>query len=84
MRWTKEQLEREFVCPKCHGRGAIAQEVNVGRSVARMLPLPPTRYWAVSCGLCGYTEFYQMAIAVHAAEQIPQGGRLAEKPESTR
>ena len=81
MRMNKEQLEREFACPKCHGRGAVVQEVNMGRAVARMLSLPPTRYLAASCGLCGYTEFYQMAIAEKAAEQAPQNAKLAEKPE---
>ena len=78
---TKEVFEREFVCPKCHGHGALVQEVSIGRSM--MLPLGPTRYLAVSCGLCGYTEFYQTAIVEKEAEteEIPAMAKLAEKPK---
>ena len=66
---TKEQFEREFFCPKCHGRGALVQEVVLGRGrMAAVIPLPPSRYMAVCCGLCGYTELYNTAIAEKASE----------------
>ncbi len=79
---NKEYFEREFICPKCHGHGAVTQEVSIGRHVAGVFPLPANRYLAVSCGLCGYTEFYQMAIAVRADDEVPAINRLAtEKPE---
>ncbi|MCL5270541.1 MAG: zinc ribbon domain-containing protein [bacterium] len=78
---SREKFEREFICPKCHAHGATTQEVNVGRAVAGMFPLPASRYFAVSCALCGYTEFYLLAIAVRAAETAPATGKLAEKPE---
>jgi predicted nucleic-acid-binding Zn-ribbon protein len=82
MRWTKEELERQFTCPKCRHRGALVQEVQLGRSVAHVLPLPPTRYWAASCGLCGYTELYHLAILEKCGEEAFQPvSKLAEKPE---
>lgn len=81
MKFKKEHFERDFVCPKCHGHGAIVQEVSIGRGVvASMLPMGPSRYLAVSCGLCGYTEFYQMAIVEKEieTEDIPAMAKLAE------
>jgi len=41
----------------------------MGRVVAVMFPLPPNRYLAATCGLCGYTEFYHLAIADKASER---------------
>ena len=81
MRVNRENMERNFVCPKCRRHGAVTEEVTVGRCMARMIPLPSTRYLAVTCGLCGYTEFYQMAILEKMAEKTPASARLAEKPE---
>lgn len=81
---TREQFERDFVCPKCHGRGAVTQEVTIARGVmASMLPGGPTRYLAVSCGLCGYTEFYQLAIVEKETEpeDLPAMVKLVEKPK---
>lgn len=80
---TKEQFERDFVCPKCHGHGALVNEVSLGRGVTRMLPLSPYRYLAVSCGLCGYTEFYLLAIVEKETEtdEMPALAKLAERPK---
>jgi predicted nucleic-acid-binding Zn-ribbon protein len=82
---TKEQFERDFVCPKCHGHGAVAQDVSLKRGgvVSSMLPLSPTRYLAVSCGLCGYTEFYLLAIVEKETEpeELPAIAKLVEKPK---
>ena len=81
VKFSKEQMERDFVCPKCHGHGALAHEVSIGRGVARMLALAPNRYLAVSCGLCGYTEFYQLAILEKETEEAPALVQLMEKPK---
>lgn len=81
---SREQFERDFVCVKCHGHGAVVQEISVGLGgVARVLPLTPNRYLAVSCGLCGYTEFYQLAIVEKEAEEapVPAMAKLVEKPK---
>jgi predicted nucleic-acid-binding Zn-ribbon protein len=79
---SKEKLEQEFVCPKCRGRGALAQEVSLAGPITRMLPLAPHRYLAVTCGLCGYTELYLTAILEKEAEEVPAMAKLAEKPKS--
>jgi predicted nucleic-acid-binding Zn-ribbon protein len=80
---TKQDLEREFVCPKCRHHGALVQEVQLGRGVARMLPLHADRYWAAACGLCGYTELYRLAIVEKATEDaaMPAEPKLADKTE---
>jgi predicted nucleic-acid-binding Zn-ribbon protein len=80
LKLTKERFERDFICPKCHGHGAITQEVSVGRGVVSSM-LDPSRYMAVSCGLCGYTEFYLLAIVEKETdpEEIPALAKLAER-----
>ena len=78
---TKEQFEQEFVCPKCHGHGAFVQEVLLGRGVALVLSRAPARYLAVSCGLCGYTEFYQMAILESMTEEATSMIPVVDKPK---
>ena len=47
----------------------------------RVLPVPTDRFLAVSCSLCGYTEFYNLAIPVHAEE--PEMSRRRGLNEST-
>ena len=81
MRRNKEFFEREFVCPKCRARGANVEEVSIGGAVARMLPFKPHDYLSVTCGLCGYTEFYQLAVLAREEQPIPPSAKLAEKPE---
>ncbi|HOE95953.1 MAG TPA: zinc ribbon domain-containing protein [Candidatus Sumerlaeota bacterium] len=80
----KDQLAREFVCPKCHGHGAHVQEVSVGRAMVNLLPLPANSYLAVTCGLCGYTEFYHLAIAekvVESASELADPRKLTQKTD---
>ena len=84
MKFNKEQLEKEFFCPKCHARGALVQEVSIGRTMANLFPLPANSYLTATCSLCGYTEFYNLTVAVKAAKAAKaQHGKvqLAEKPE---
>lgn len=83
MHRSREALESNFLCPKCRNRGALVQEVQLGRSVVRMLPLSSARYVAASCTLCGYTEFYHQGILERCEEDgtQPVTNRLAEKVE---
>ncbi len=70
MRSVKENLERDFVCVKCRAHGGTVEEVGLPSGpFSRMFPVGSTRYFAVSCSLCGYTEFYNLAVAVRAEEQ---------------
>lgn len=82
LKLAREHFERDYVCPKCHGHGALTQEVSVGRGVVASM-LVPSRYLAVSCGLCGYTEFYLLAIIEKEAdtEDISALAKLAEGPK---
>ncbi len=69
MKRTKKNLAREFICPKCRGRGGVAQEVTLPTSGSvPLLAFSLTRFHAVSCVLCGYTEFYSRAATVRAEE----------------
>lgn len=82
MAFTREQLESEFICPKCHNKGAQVQELQFGRSVAIVIPMPSTRFLSASCALCGYTEFYNMAIAIKADQPAGVGVQPALASES--
>jgi len=79
---NKEALSREFVCPKCHGRGGLAEDVALptGR-LSGMLAVSRGRYIAVSCSLCGYTEFYNLAVVAHAEEPAKVKAKLAREAE---
>lgn len=71
MQRAREELEKNFCCPKCRGRGAVVQDVMLGRSVARMIPLAPAQYLAASCLLCGYTELYLTSRVARQSEEAP-------------
>lgn len=84
MRRNKEKLQSEFICPKCRGRGAVVHEVSIGRSVANILPLAANSYLAATCSLCGYTEFYHLAVVekeTQTAGVNQAASPLADKPE---
>ncbi len=79
MKRTKRDLEQKFICPKCRGREALVREVRIGRTAARLLPLPASCYYAASCTLCGYTEFYDMALLVQ--DEVPAPARAQPAAE---
>ena len=83
MERTKEALERQFACLKCHGRTCTVQDVAfAGGPLSRMLPVGSHRYFAVSCTLCGFTEFYNLALIDHVEEPAPGKAKLAEGTEN--
>ncbi|MCX7011251.1 MAG: zinc ribbon domain-containing protein [Candidatus Sumerlaeota bacterium] len=53
-----------FLCPKCRNREAIARRVSLPKGVfSDFLGLKAGgRYLVLTCSLCGYTEFYDLAI----------------------
>jgi len=86
MRRVKEKLERDFICPKCRSHGATGEEVTLPNgALSRMLPpLGSARYIALSCGLCGYTELYNLALAVRSKDksESPEADDLVEGVEN--
>lgn len=70
-RRTKEKLQREFVCCKCHSHNCVIQQVNVASGpLSRMIPVGGgAPFYALSCSLCGYTEFYSLTLA--ATDEAP-------------
>ena len=82
MKGSKADLKREFVCSKCHGRRCFTQNVKLASGLlAAMLPAS-SRYFAVSCALCGYTEFYNLALAIPKEQEEPGKAELAEGTEN--
>jgi len=67
----------DFVCPKCRHRKAYTSEIELAKGVfADLLPIKSgRRYAVVTCSLCGYTEFYDLAVVAHAPAL-----RRGEKP----
>lgn len=84
MRRNREKLQSEFICPKCRARGAVVHEVSIGRSVTNILPLAANGYLAATCSLCGYTEFYHLAVVekeTQTADVNQTASSLLKEPE---
>jgi predicted nucleic-acid-binding Zn-ribbon protein len=82
-RKQSESRARSFACVKCRGRACTEREVTIaalGHGVFRMPA--PARYTAVTCALCGYTEFYSQAVVATDAESRPVGAELAKNVEN--
>lgn len=73
----RRNMAEDFLCAKCRGRKAYASEIELAKGVfADLLPIKSgRRYAVVTCSLCGYTEFYDLAIVAHAPAV-----QRAEKP----
>jgi len=74
---NRRALTEDFHCAKCRSRKAYTSEIEFAKGVlADLLPLKQgKRYAVLTCSLCGYSEFYDMAILAH----LPATQR-AEKP----
>lgn len=83
MHRSKQSLQREFCCPKCRGRACSIEEVSLPISgpFSLMLPVAAARFHAVSCGLCGFTEFYNLAVLADSKEEAPAAAELASGGE---
>ena len=73
----EESLAANYNCPKCHGRNCRFEHVSLPHG---RLPIHTGRYLAVTCGLCGFTEFYDQAVT-ESAEEPAGDERVA--PEGT-
>jgi len=82
MKQIKKDLAAQFACPKCRGRGAHVEEVTLPSvSLTRIPPVAAIQFYAASCALCGYTEFYNLAALARAHAAETQKIQLAENPE---
>jgi predicted nucleic-acid-binding Zn-ribbon protein len=58
-----DELEKAFVCSKCHQTGAHVEELAMsGTGLSRLLEVQPYRYAFVSCKNCGFTEVFSKDI----------------------
>ncbi|MRR20994.1 GTP-binding protein [bacterium] len=52
-----------YTCPKCAGKKYNVKGVVIQHSqVSQIFSLPGTRYTAVTCERCKYTEFYNLPV----------------------
>ncbi|MDX9754862.1 MAG: zinc ribbon domain-containing protein [bacterium] len=66
-----ENRFKNFICPKCRGRSFFVEEVSLCPLSKRLLLKGnENKYALVSCGLCGYTEMYNLKVAVPTEEEI--------------
>lgn len=79
-----DEFAAKFQCPKCRSHEAAAHEVTLAANpISMMIPDAGARYVALSCQLCGYTEFYNMALAVPIREEaIGMAGEPASRPDA--
>ncbi len=58
-----EQLALRFVCAKCKKRGGLVKRfAATGTGLTRFIDVKHTRFVAVSCKNCGFTELYNPEI----------------------
>lgn len=83
LRNFKRELQDGFLCPKCHARGGgVVHDVRLAAGSALPIPVPGPRYMAVSCPLCGFTEFYNVSAVARDEAPAVVRGRLAADGES--
>ncbi|HCR49289.1 MAG TPA: hypothetical protein DIW24_06660 [Bacteroidetes bacterium] len=54
----EETFSHRFKCPKCHHKGAHTHRMHTTPETVEAEA--ETGYLAVSCPLCGFTEFYNI------------------------
>lgn len=70
-----QRIIDNFCCPKCRSRACYSEQVWIGSGVpvlGRVFGRADNRYLAVSCGLCGYSELYNLKIIVQQHEVAQQ------------
>lgn len=61
----------KYTCPKCRGRSFNTEEVTFNHSSKKfLLRGRRPKYLLVSCGLCGYTEMYNLCVFVAHQEEV--------------
>jgi predicted nucleic-acid-binding Zn-ribbon protein len=76
-----EKLTANFSCAKCRGKSAITRTVTLSGGLPGILKLSPDRYLLLTCGLCGYTELYNLA--AYALSQEPETDRAKAVGQET-
>lgn len=52
-----------YTCPKCNGRRYSVSEIRVAHNLfTQLFDLQATKYSAVVCDKCKYTEFYKVPV----------------------
>lgn len=78
---TEKSLKDRFCCAKCRGKVAAVEPVIMQTTriwdilTGKFSP----RFYAVTCGLCGYTELYNARAYVVQEEADPAKATVAQK-----
>ena len=57
------RLKKNFRCPKCRGKEAIARRISLSTSpLSGFIPLVSGKFYSLTCLLCGYTELYDETV----------------------
>jgi predicted nucleic-acid-binding Zn-ribbon protein len=72
------QIKEAYHCAKCRGTACVVHHTTIPRDA---FPLPVGRYLVTTCALCGYTEFYDLAVLEHlehpaASKAAPGDSRM--------
>jgi len=61
-----------YTCPKCRSRVFYSEEVSLSSLPKKLrLQFNNNRYVAVTCELCGYTEFYSLKVLAKVKNEVP-------------
>ncbi|MGI6457902.1 MAG: zinc ribbon domain-containing protein [bacterium] len=64
---------QNYTCPKCRGRSCLTSEVSVSHNQKKFfLAGKNSRFLAVTCSLCGYTEFYNLNVLATQKQEVPK------------
>ncbi|MEQ8820561.1 MAG: hypothetical protein RLY93_09965 [Sumerlaeia bacterium] len=74
---AENDLRARFHCPKCKSHVC---HVGSASLPSGKLPLPVTGYYVVTCGLCGFTEFYNQSVFETLEEPNPKTARVPVDP----
>ncbi len=67
-----QKLFVNYQCAKCRGRSFVTEEVSLRNQTKKNLLRPSNEpYLVVTCGLCGYSEFYSTKVLATQKEEKP-------------
>ncbi|RJP26609.1 MAG: hypothetical protein C4527_14810 [Candidatus Omnitrophota bacterium] len=85
--FRNKDYEKQFanhICPKCRGRSFAVSKVSLASLPKKLIMgRNDTHYLLVTCGLCGYTEMYNLQVLARLKEEAPinQTSPVIEKME---
>jgi len=79
----ESRLIESFHCAKCRGTAATVRETRLPANSLRQFINDKgiySKYYVVSCGLCGYSELYDSRVLALQKEPGPEKAPVPQQP----